>query len=408
MPLGHPPTQHLGLPLSPLAVTSCLVLLLILFGRLLPGGRSGTGDEGEAPAIEGSPLESWTGKLSRGQVATRVLAFALLAISIAAGRAGSTNELRNIAPALVIGAAWPLLLLGSALVGPVWRWTDPWDGTARLLGSDRGGATPSSNTDDRSVWPAIVPALGWACYLGGIARPLQPRSVGAALAVYSILTVAGCLAFGRSEWLSRVEVFGLVFSWTARLRRNRLVSWRPPAGADVVLGVLAGGLVFRALRNTSFWGDFNVSPLATLYAFAGVVVCAAAGGALLWGLARVSTGAGAPGVVAAAAVPAVASIAFAVAMARYRLSTSLQLVVILASDPFGFGWNLFGTADWAIVAEPVGHLAWAVARVVVLTAGHAVGAVMLARRADRERRRAGLAGLAIIFGAGLLAVTGSS
>ena len=419
MLIAHPPTEHLDLPLSPITVASVGVLLLVVVGMLLPGPGSQQEQElsDDAPTRDGrvdaghpSAVESWAGDLSPPQVAARVVALAVFAFAIAAGRIGSPFELQNIAPALVIGVAWPLLILGSALLGPVWRWTDPWDGLGRLLQADASprGREQGSPFVQETVWPAVVPALAWGWYLSAYAEPLDPRSVGAALAAYSILMVAGCLAFGRQRWLSRTEVFGLLFSWTALLRRGRLVSWLPAGGTEAVLGAVAGGLLFGALRRTTLWGNLNFVPLASLYAAAGVAVCSLLGAALLWGLSRASRRQGALGSVAAASVPAVASIAVAIAMSRYRLFTSFQLLPILASDPFGFGWDLFGTADWGLNPRPIGHLGLALTQVAVLAAGHFLGAFILARRADSDARRPGLVALAVLFGSGMLATTGST
>jgi hypothetical protein len=134
------------------------------------------------------------------------------------------------------------------------------------------------------------------------------------------------------------------------------------------------------------WGRLNAVPLAGLYAAVGVVGACVAVAAMFVFLDRWSGRLGAPGSVAVAAVPAVASVILAVAMARNRLFVSLQLLPILASDPFGRGWNLFGTADWGLVPEPLGDGGRALAQALVLVAGHVAGAVVLARRAPRTAR----------------------
>jgi hypothetical protein len=283
---------------------------------------------------------------------------------------------------------------------------DPWDALARVAGRRAsGGQADETVSATEDVWPAVIPALLWVWYLSVFPESLDPRSVGAALAVYTVVTVAGCLAFGRRWWLSRVEVFGLLFGWTARLARGLLTSWRPPVGADVVLGVLAGGLLFGALRRTSLWGALNVGPLALLYATAGLVASCALVGGLLWGLGRWSDRLGASGAVTAATVPAVASMAVAFALARNRLFTSLQLLPALASDPFGLGWNLFGTADWGLNPDPLGHVGLPLLQIGVLLAGHVAGAWVLARRVELPERRAGTATLGVLVASAAFAVT---
>jgi hypothetical protein len=61
-------------------------------------------------------------------------------------------------------------------------------------------------------------------------------------------------------------------------------------------------------------------------------------------------------------------------MAHYLtyLLTQGQLLIPLASDPFGFGWDLFGTADYRVDLNLVGaRFAWytAVAAIVI---GHVI------------------------------------
>jgi hypothetical protein len=400
--LAHPLLQH-GDGLSPLLVTVLVVAVVLTVATWRSSGREARKEGRGRPQAR---LDSWAGSLSVAQVVTRSLAVGLLLLAVAAGRLGSSLELRNIASALVIGVAWPLLVLGSALLGPVWRWVDPWDGLARVAGRRASeGLAGEDEGGRRDVWPAVLPALLWVWYLSVFPGSLEPRSVGAALAVYTVVTVAGCLAFGRRWWLSRVEVFGLLFGWTGRLARGLLTSWRPPTGADVVLGVLAGGLLFGALRRTSLWGGLNVAPLALLYATAGLVASCVLVGGLLWGLGRWSNRLGASGAVTAAAVPAVASVAVAFALARNRLFTSLQLLPARASDPFGLGWDLFGTADWGLNPDPLGHVGLPLLQIGVVLAGHLGGAWVLARRVELPERRAGIAALGVLVASAAFAVT---
>jgi hypothetical protein len=391
--LAHPLTQPFVLPVAPLvaALAAAAAVLATAFAVPRAAHASTLGERTE------SPLASWAGGLSTSQWVTRSMAVALLALAIAAGRLGVDDELDNLAPALIVGAAWPLLVLASCLLGPVWRWSDPWDASARaLLPSEPNGRTGN-------VWPAALVAIPWVWYLSVYSDPLGPRSVGAVLALYTLLTVAGCLAIGRVRWLAGFEPLGIVLSWMALVPRRGIADWTPPRGAEALLGVLAGGVLFGAARRSELWGDLNTVQEATLVATVGLIASCAAVAGLLVLIARVERPDVRPAV-ARAAVPALAGIIVAVAMDRNRLFTSVQLLPGLLGDPFGQGWDLFGEPTAGLDPAPLGVRGLLLAQLAVLLAGHLAGAIVLARRVRRGARTRVAMGLSLLAYASVLAV----
>jgi hypothetical protein len=394
MVLAHPLTEPFQLPVSPLvsAWACTAAVLLVVFAWPRRASPSG--------AVSDRETASWNADLSTSRLVTRILAAALLILCIAAGRLGTSDELENLAPALIVGAAWPLLVLSSALAGPIWRWTDPWDTLART------GRGASADEPSAAVWPAALIALPWVWYLSAYENALEPRSVGAMLAAYSVFTVAGCLAFGRRRWLSSAEPLGILLSWIALLPRGRFPAWDPPRGAEALLGALAGGVLFGAARRSELWGDLNTIEHADLVAAAGALGAAGLGAALLLGIAaiaRIESRAAAPAA-ARAAVPAVAAIIVAVAMDQNRLTTSIQLVPQLLGDPFGQGWDLFGRAASGLDPAPFGVRGLLLAQLAVLLAGHLAGAVVAARRLERTTRVPVALGLGLLVNLSVLAI----
>lgn len=395
MPLAHPLTHPYALPVSPLVTAWAVTALVLLVAFAWPEPRAG-GSDAPRTADVASSARSLTGL----QWASRILALALLLLAVAAGRLGENDELENLAPALIVGAAWPLLVLTSATLGPVWRWLDPWDTAARTLARDQADAVPGH------VWPAVLVALPWVWYLSAYRSTLGPRSVGTILALYSVFTLAGCLAFGRRTWLATSEPLGIVLSWLALLPRRRLADWEPPRGTEALLGVLGGGVLFGAVRRSELWGSLNTVDGALVFATIAVVASGAAGAALLtWTAAmertrrprsRLAT--------AAAAVPAVGGIILAVAMDRNRLFTSVQLLPELFGDPFGLGWDLLGRAGAGLNAEPLGLRGLLVAQLAVLLAGHVAGVVIMARRTRRRARGPVAVGLSILANLSVIAI----
>ncbi len=388
--LAHPLLDPGGLRVPPLSTAVAAMLLVTAVARFWPGGHA-------LPGLRShNETHSWLGPLRGPMIAGRLVGILLLVLAVTAGRLGSERELENIAPALIIGAAWPLLLLGSALVGAVWRWLDPWDALARPV------APPGEASGD--VHWAGVAALAWVWYLSAYQTPLHPRSIGLALGAYTIVTLAGCLALGRRKWLSRAEAFGLLFGWTALLRRGHLPSWAPPRGAEIVLGVLAGGLAFGAIRQSSLWGGLNLAEHALVLATAGIAVAAGGFAALLWWIERWAGAVEARGSVAAAMVPAVLGLAIALALARNRLFTSVQLLPGLLADPLGSGGGPLARG-YPLEPDPLGVTGLVLAQAAVLLAAHVAGALILARRAAAPGRQPAMVALAVSVGVGMAGLT---
>jgi hypothetical protein len=389
--LAHPLTEPFQLPFSPLAAATAGGVLVFLVALAVPRAQPGSSRQDDRA------IASWTGSLSPAQIATRAVAVALLALGVAAGRLGADRELDNLAPALVIGFLWPVLVLASFLAGPVWRWADPWDSLARGLRAARG-------EELGHVWPALLPALAWAWYLSAYPDTLQPLAVGAVLALYTLFTVAGALAVGRARWFGAAEPFGILLAWLTRFPRRRLGVWEPPRGAEALLGVFAGGILFGAVRRSDLWGGLNTSEHADLWAALGVILVSAGAGSLLVLLGLSLQTFGARSVAVQIALPMVAGIVVAVAMERNRLSTSAQLLPQLFGDPFGRGWELLGGWDVGLDAAPLGEAGLLWAQLAVLLGGFVVGAVVLGRRLDRGDRPPAALLLSVLASAAVIAV----
>jgi hypothetical protein len=388
---AHPLTEPFQLPVSPLVAASAAAGLVLLVAFSVPKGLA-------RAAHQEREVTSWAGSLSGPQRATRVAAVALLGLAIAAGRLGADDELDNLAPALIVGALWPLLPVVTLVLGPVWRWIDPWDAIARALTRKQ----PEEVTGH--VLPAVVVAVGWVWYLSAYRDPLDPRSVGVLLAVYTLFTVGGCLASGRARWLSTSEPFGIVLTWMALFSRRALTDWNPPRGAEALLGVFVGGVLFGAVRRSELWGGLNTTEHSDIYAALGVVLFSAAAAGLLLLMAAAAGQLGDRAAATRAAVPAVAGIIVAVAMDRNRLSTSVQLLPELLGDPFGRGWDLFGRSGAALDPAPLGTRGLLNAQLALLVAGFVLGAAVLARRLERDARGPVALLLAVLASASVIAL----
>ena len=393
VPVAHPVTSHphVDVPLALLALGTAL--LVVVLAAALPGAGAPPTPR-PAPAGAAQQTASWWGALSGAQRAVRAVALTALLVSVLAGRVGMDDQLENLAPALLVGAGWPLLALGCLLLGSLWRWTDPWDTLARLLGGE-DTSRPSTH-----VWPALAPALAWMWFLHAYPSPLDPRALGLAVAAYTVLTVTACLVVGRVRWLSMGEPVGLLLSWIGLVPQRRLPDWGPPRGAGPLLAVVVSGTLFGALRRTEPWSRLPSAEHPLVWSTAGLLVAATVAGGLLVLLGRVGSPAARAAVVHAL-VPIVVGVVLAVGLDRNRLFTSVQLLPGLLGDPLGRGWDLFGPATAGLDPAPLGSAGLVALQLGVVVGAHLLAAVVAPRRLVGDERLpviillAGSAGLAV-------------
>ena len=392
-PRAHPVTSHPHVDVPLVLVLVALATLVVLTATLAPH-REGQPTTGGTDAR----TFSWPGSLTWPQVLARGFAVLVLVTAIVAGRLGVDDELENLAPALVIGAGWPLLVLGCLVLGRLWRWTDPWDAIARLA-LRRDDSTPADH-----VLPACVLATGWLWFLSVHPRPLDPRAVGTALAAYTIVTLAGCVAFGRTRWLSSAEPVGLLLSWVGLLPRRQLGRWQPPRGSAPLLGIVLAGTIFGAVRRTELWSGVAVLPAATLYSTAAFLAACLLGAALAALAQRLAGSPEQAAAVARALVPVVAGVVLAAALARNRFFNSVQLLPGLLGDPLGRGWDLLGSPVDGLAA-PLGAAALVTLQLAVVAVACLVGAFVATRPLVGDERLPVIATLAVSLVAAVTALS---
>lgn len=346
--------------------------------------------------------------------ALRAVSVCVLFVLIATGFAGTQDPYRNLAPAFVWIAWWIGFTYLSALVGDFWAVLNPWKalypaghfGLRRELPAAVG------------VWPATALLLAFAWIEIVWEGNAVPANIAWLAIGYSALTWTGMFVFGREAWLASGEVFAVYFNWLAKLAPSELrtknraaCEWNlrppaaglldprpvPPSAAFFVIVMLAT-VTFDGLRETPLWAvsDSLWAPAATagLLALPCVFALVIVGTCTLmaW-ITRADARPPSAGELARLFVPTLLPIAFAYHVAHYLsyLLVAGQVVIPLASDPLGRGWDLFGTAHYKIAVGVVGaRFAWYTS-VVVIVAGHVLAMYVAHRLAlgrFSERRTA--------------------
>jgi hypothetical protein len=353
----------------------------------------------------------------------------LLGVTLYSGLTGVQTSSANFAPTFVYVVFWLGLVPVSVLFGDVFRAFNPWRAIGKFVAwvaqtAARGPIPPPLAYPERlGRWPAAAALLvfTWIELVSGWGD--EPATLVTAAVGYTVLTLAAQAAFGVEEWTRRGEAFAVYFHLLSRLsvweRRERILGVRPPlaglppldrpAGTVAFVAVMIGTVTFDGLSQGPAWSSLQ-SRLVDLFTGLGVDVVSAprwaatsgllaavalVGGFYVLGIAGARSVGGEHDerALRRAFVHTLVPIAAAYVAAHYLtfLLFEGQAILFLASDPFGQGWDLLGTAsrgvDYSLLSA---NAAWYL-QVACVVAGHVAALVLAHDRALALYRDAGLA-----------------
>ena len=412
------------------AVVALSFVIAAVFSRRKVGSLERRPQHGRAIAFGPLPV-----LLRGGILLVRALSLGLFFLVIASALFGSGDPLMNLAPTLIWIVWWVGLSLLVACVGNVWPVLDPWltlfdavDALARCMGWRGGIVLGLAFPRALGAWPAVALLLLWSWLELVFPLATAPERVAFAALAWSALTLAGMVCFGRAAWQRNADVFALYFDVLGRFAPlaphpegrglvvrapgEGLTVMRDSGAADIgfVIAMLST-VLFDGLRGGQAWGPVEAAFARSLPALADTNAYAAGTAGLVglwlvflvayWAACVAAAGllggaAGGAGGIARRYVWTLVPIAVGYNLAHNfsGLLVQGQNVIPLLSDPFGWHWDLFGTAQrYPDIGIVDARTTWYVA-VAAIVAGH-VSAVWLAHRVAlrdlREPRRAALA-----------------
>ncbi len=369
----------------------------------------------------------------------------MLALYVWAGLFGTETSTENLAPALTWVGFWVGLAYFSAFVGNLWTLLNPWRSlfgwadalSRRALGRPLSLARPYPA--GLGAWPAVALFAVFAWVEIVDPQSAIPSRLAVLALAYTAITFGGMFWFGRDAWLRHGEVFSIVFGFMARFsptetrigdavddypayvaappqEREWSLRWwgsgllsveRPSASVAALLIFVLASVSFDGLTETPAWVRFATQGQGFFGLFASNSFIAAETFGLLltplvfaWAyygvaraMARLGGGGASPGDLALAFAYSLVPIALAYHVAHFLsfLLIQGQLLIPLASDPLGQGWNLLGTADYRVDIGVINaQAAWAIS-VAAIVIGHAAAvfaAHVYALRAFPTRRQA--------------------
>jgi hypothetical protein len=355
--------------------------------------------------------------------AVRLLSVGLFLLVAGSAAFGPSDPLANFAPTFVWVLWWVGMAYIAAFLGDLWRVVDPWAvlfaGFERLRPERRPWLRYPPGL---GVWPAalLFAAFAWIELVSASGE--QPRVLFALIAAYSALTWIGMAMFGRETWRERGDPFGIFFGLLGRFavtgKDCECRRWllRPPAAGlsearpasislTVFILMMLSFVFFDGLRETPAWAGilhwvtesttlrpallalrgvgFDLLKLVQTIALLAMPLIFGAAYFLFCGLMRLAAGGG-PGARTLAGTFAYSLVPIAIAYhAAHYLSYLLlagQLAIPLSSDPFGLGWNLFGTAAYLLDVSVIDAASVWYSAIGAVVLGHVI-AVWLAHTA---------------------------
>jgi hypothetical protein len=299
----------------------------------------------------------------------------------------------------------------TAFVGNIWPLINPWSsvfGFAETLARPwtSGFSLRAHYPRWLGVWPSCVLFLLFA-WLELVAPGRDvPRNIAIAILTYSVFTWTGFIIFGRDTWLKSGEFFAVAFGlfgrfaplnftndgrWRVSLRpfATGLLTRTPLEPSMTAFSLLMLGTVtVDGFMETPLWaaivervlanpGSIDTNPWTYMAMQTALLI---AGPLTLTGLYLVvialmaqisgSKPANLSGLFVLSLIP----IAIAYHLSHYfsLFAIAGQFIIPLASDPFGYGWDLFGTMLYridigAVDAKSIWYLS-----VVAIVTGHIV------------------------------------
>ncbi len=334
-----------------------------------------------------------------------------------------------------VGLGYVFSLVGNlwALLNP-WQVVFEWAAAlyTRLTGGRRLGFG-LRYPDELGVTPAIVLFFGFAWIENVYVHAGNPTHLGIMITFYTVVTLGGMFLFGKHTWLQYGEAFSVLYRFLSkfavtevrardaqacgqceltcdesskecvncydcfeRAKDARQLNLRPPGAglaypqavrtSEVWFIVLALSTVtLDGFKETEAWqnikeyfltgvqfyrNDLNTTLVLTaaplVFMGAYLLTCRISN--------LVSGEGGSTSETARAYIPSLIPIALAYNVAHFFsfLAIQGQLIVKLASDPFGYGWDLFGTAEWQVQISIVSaRLVWFVG-VGAIVIGHVI------------------------------------
>jgi hypothetical protein len=325
----------------------------------------------------------------------RVVGVVILVLFLLTAWAGRNDGgLGNPSPTWLYVWFWVGLVPLSIACGPVWKQMNP---LRSLAGAARWilRSTPRQLPQRLAYWPAVASLVAFLWLELVDDESASPRAVALFVTVYAVVHVLAGTAYGQA-WFDRGDGFDVYSQMIAyaspwgRRTDGQLILRNPLEGlttvptspnlTPVVLTVL-GSTAFDGLSRSGWWAGLVGGTDRAAYLWLGTIGIAATlaavtatYGVAVWATGRFMGTATRP---SAQFAHTLVPIAIGYTVAHYFSFAVFQgqQGLLLANDPLGRGWNLFGLRGASVDYFLLSATTIALVQVSAIVIGHAVAVV---------------------------------
>ena len=316
-----------------------------------------------------------------------LLSMLILILLIWIGFTGNRDPITNLLPLTIWVFWWIGFTMLTALFGNFWAIISPWNVLHKMVGYFSVIQIRKKRSfveaERWAYWPAVILFFGFAWLELVHPSPMDPDTLAWFVSLYILLTTFGIIFFGGEFWLKKGEPFSIFFrmvGWLSPFTRktnkgqNSLwgigISWPcagllrseslPTGGVAFVLLVLST-VSFDGLSKTFWWlslveknplefpGRTEMIQPNTL----GLCITFLLFLSAFYAVNRLASWLNPDIQQTSSFIYSMIPIAFGYHFAHYlpTFILDIQYAFIALSDPFGIGWNLFGTVDWVVTSS---------------------------------------------------------
>jgi len=343
----------------------------------------------------------------------KVSSVLIFILCILTGLFGAQTSTDNFTPTMVWIIFWVGMYFISALIGNLWPIVNPWlilyemfSFICRRFCKNSLHPRTHRYPNHWLFWPAIISLIAFAWMEIIYPSSFVPRHLSIMILIYSIFTWGGMWYFGKSPWTKYGEFFSVAFSTIAKLSPVQVQRVSPdnpnsylkklvvrPHGSSLFahetlelsktlfILVLLGTVTFDGLSTTPIWENIltYLTPLLkdiVLIHTLGYLILIILFASVYFGVCRLMILASGEksdtAKISEGFIYSLVPIAIAYHIAHYTSFMLIQgqLIIPLISDPFGFKWDILGTANYEVYTGIINaQFIWYLS-IIVIVIGH--------------------------------------